>query len=36
VAIRILKEKEEVPKGTRTPLRDLKVKLAHCQAQAIC
>lgn len=35
VAIRILKNKEEVPSGTRTPLKDLKVKMAHCQAAAI-
>jgi len=36
VAIRMLKEKEEIPKGTRTPLKDLKAKMAHCQLQAIC
>ena len=35
VAIKILKEKGEIPSGTRTPLKDLKVKMAHCQAQAI-
>ncbi len=36
VAIKILKDKKEVPDGTRTPLRELKVKIAHCQAQSIC
>ena len=36
IAIRILKNKEEIPSGTRTPLRDLKVKMAHCQVEAIC
>jgi len=36
VAIRILKEKEEIPREARTPLKDLKVKMAHCQAQTIC
>lgn len=36
VAIKILKERGEIPSGIRTPLKDLKVKLAHCQAQAIC
>lgn len=35
VAIRILKDKGEIPEGTRTPLKDLQVKMAHCQAQAI-
>jgi uncharacterized protein (DUF169 family) len=35
VAIRILKNKEEIPSGTRTSLKDLKVKMAHCQAAAI-
>jgi uncharacterized protein (DUF169 family) len=35
VAVRILKDKNEIPEGTRTPLKDLKVKMAHCQAQAI-
>jgi uncharacterized protein (DUF169 family) len=35
VAIRILKNKEKIPSGTRTPLKDLKVKMAHCQAAAI-
>jgi uncharacterized protein (DUF169 family) len=35
VAIRILKDKGEIPNGTRTPLKDLKVKMAHCQAAAI-
>ncbi len=36
VAIKILKDKKEIPNGTRTPLKDLKVKVAHCQAQSIC
>jgi len=35
VAIKILKDKGEIPNGTRTPLKDLKVKMAHCQAQTI-
>lgn len=35
VAVRILKDKGEIPSGTRTPLKDLRVKMAHCQAQAI-
>ena len=35
VAIAILENKEEIPSGTRTPLKDLKVKMAHCQAAAI-
>ena len=36
VAIKILKDKKEIPSETRTPLKDLKIKMAHCQAQAIC
>ena len=36
VAVKILKDKKEIPSGTRTPLKDLKVKMAHCQAQSIC
>lgn len=36
VAIKMLKDKKEIPDGTRTPLKDLKVKIAHCQAQSIC
>jgi len=36
VAIKILKDKGEIPSGTRTPVKDLKIKMAHCQAQAIC
>jgi len=35
VAIRILKDKREIPNGVRTPLKDLKVKMAHCQAVAV-
>ena len=34
--IRNLSEgQEQIPEGTRGPLKDLKVKMAHCQAQAI-
>ncbi|NWG02698.1 MAG: DUF169 domain-containing protein [Syntrophaceae bacterium] len=36
VAIKILETIGEIPSGTRVPLRDLRVKLAHCQAQTIC
>jgi uncharacterized protein (DUF169 family) len=36
VAVKILKDKKEIPDGTRTPLRDLRVKMAHCQTQSIC
>ena len=36
VAIKILKDKKEIPSGTRTPVKDLRIKMAHCQAQAIC
>lgn len=36
VAIKILKDKNEIPSGARTPLKDLKIKIAHCQAQSIC
>src|SRR4030066_854363 len=36
VAVKVLKDKNEIPSGTRTPLKDLKVKMAHCQVQAIC
>jgi uncharacterized protein (DUF169 family) len=36
VGIKLLKDKTEIPSGIRTPLKDLKVKMAHCQAQAIC
>jgi uncharacterized protein (DUF169 family) len=35
VAIKFLKDKNDIPEGTRTPLKDLKVKMAQCQAQAI-
>ena len=35
VAIRFLKNKEDIPEGTRTPLKHMKVKMAHCQAQAV-
>jgi len=30
-----LKNKENMPEGTRTPLKHMKVKMAHCQAQAV-
>ena len=36
VAVRILKDEKEIPVGTRKPLKDLRVKMAHCQAQSIC
>ena len=35
VAIKILKDKGEIPSGTRIPGKDLRIKMAHCQAQAI-
>ncbi len=35
VAIKFLQDKKDIPVGTRTPLKNLKVKMAHCQAQAI-
>lgn len=35
VAVKLLQSKNEIPAGTRTPWNDLKVKMAHCQAQAI-
>ena len=28
-AVKILQRKSEIPEGTRTPLKDLKVKMAH-------
>ena len=34
-AVKFFQRKSEIPDGTRTPLKDLKVKIAHCQAQAI-
>jgi uncharacterized protein (DUF169 family) len=36
VAIKFLKDKRDIPEGTRIPMKDLKVKIAHCQAQSIC
>ena len=36
LAIKILKDREKIPSGTRTPLKHLKIKMAHCQAQDIC
>jgi uncharacterized protein (DUF169 family) len=30
VAIQILKDKRDIPDGVRTPLKDLKVKMAYC------
>ncbi len=36
VAVKFLKDEKEISGGTRRPLRDLKVKMAHCQAQSIC
>jgi uncharacterized protein (DUF169 family) len=35
VALRFLRAGEEAPEGSRSPGRDLQVKLAHCQAQAV-
>jgi uncharacterized protein (DUF169 family) len=35
VAITFLKNKSEIPEGTRRPLKDLKTKIAPCQAQAM-
>ncbi len=35
IAVKFLQRKDEIPVGTRTPLKDLKVRMAHCQAQAI-
>ena len=35
VSVTFLKDKKQIPEGTRGPLKDLKVKMAHCQAQAI-
>jgi uncharacterized protein (DUF169 family) len=35
VAVKFLQHKNEIPVGTRTPLKDLKVRMAHCQAQSI-
>lgn len=35
VAVRFLRDLEEAPPGARSPGKDLQVKLAHCQAQAI-
>jgi uncharacterized protein (DUF169 family) len=35
VSVTFLKDKKEIPVGTRSPQKDLKVKMAHCQAQAI-
>ena len=35
VAVKFLKDAEEPPQEARSPLRDLQVRLAHCQAQAV-
>jgi len=35
VAVRFLAHESEIPKGVKTPSKDLKVKIAHCQAAAI-
>ena len=35
VAIKLLKDRGKVPDGARGPLKDLKVKMAHCQAAAV-
>jgi len=34
-AVKFMRRKNEITDGTRTPLKDLRVKIAHCQAQAI-
>lgn len=36
VAIKILKDEKEIPDGARRPVKDLNVKMAHCQVQSIC
>jgi uncharacterized protein (DUF169 family) len=36
VAIKILKSEKAIPEGTRRPLKDLNVKLTHCQVQSMC
>ncbi len=35
LAVRLLSRKDEIPEGTRTPAKDLKAKIAHCQASTI-
>ena len=35
VAVKFLKDAEKPPQEARSPLRDLQVRLAHCQAQAV-
>ncbi|HOO50266.1 MAG TPA: DUF169 domain-containing protein [Alphaproteobacteria bacterium] len=35
IAVKLLQSKNEIPVGTRAPLKDLKVRMAHCQVQAI-
>ena len=35
VAVRFLSHESQIPKGFRTPSKDLKVKIAHCQAASI-
>jgi len=35
ISVKFMHRKNEIPDGTRSPLKDLRVKTAHCQAQAI-
>jgi uncharacterized protein (DUF169 family) len=35
VAVRFLAHEDEIPKGVRSALKDLRVKMAHCQAASI-
>ena len=35
VAINFLKSESDIPAGARRPLKDLKTKIAQCQAQAM-
>jgi len=35
VAVQLLTPEIQIPEGVKTPLKDLKVKIAHCQAAAI-
>lgn len=36
VAVKILRGEKEIPDGARRPVKDLNVKMAHCQVQSIC
>ncbi|MBE9593006.1 MAG: hypothetical protein IMF19_05965, partial [Proteobacteria bacterium] len=35
IAVQLLTPEIQIPEGVKTPLKDLKVKIAHCQAAAI-